>query len=717
MKDSISITKFDFTKYNDENTLMMPLIYNYNNQIISDCIDIPAKLNLKNGSWLPLTKREKNFFRYSCYSNNRMEYQYNEYQHEEIKIGNRFFTISGGLYLTEITYNEDTDEYSGNVIDNSVFFCKILNIISDDEFLFIQKYSISSTYYYRISRYTLSTKTVTPISGTLYIDDIDELNLFMYNDCLCKISNVSDSIERYDKNSYSFIDKISIINYDDIQYNYLYHEDFVYCTTRDSYEIVVIDLLTNEMIHTNFFLDKDISSYEWLIYYSQNTIIYKPYILNNDEIGSCYGYALTAFHHFEDVKTDKVFYVTEEGDAYFKGTVYAEDGYFKGEVVADKLTLGKDAVVSGNISATTGSIGGWTINEKSISGYDTTNNTGITLNSTGDIFSYGTNQWMWLNGGNMYFGIGQSVDFTKAYSQISSNGVYVASNKSTEVGKYLFEANANYDWVAISTHTPAQSSLFVYNDSNTDTDNIGGMASCVTMKTDYAGFSNRPLDIITKTGNDDGTQTYIYMNVFGEYKGSGDGSSYDTQGRLTLRSAINTGTGWIGNDTSLSNGYIPSSIGSTAFRWGQGFFHDLTITNPLKVTSDKKLKDHIDYLDSKESLEFINRLQPAEYTMTYSENKRVHRGFYAQDVSNVSNDMGFDNLSLYSAYVEKDGEISPYDANEDDENLRWSLSYDEFIAPMVSAMQELSKENNELKDKVTELEGRLEKLEKLLLEK
>ena len=60
----------------DENTLMMPLIYNYNNQIISDCIDIPAKLNLKNGSWLPLTKREKNFFRYSCYSNNRMEYQF-----------------------------------------------------------------------------------------------------------------------------------------------------------------------------------------------------------------------------------------------------------------------------------------------------------------------------------------------------------------------------------------------------------------------------------------------------------------------------------------------------------------------------------------------------------------------------------------------------------------------------------------------------------------
>lgn len=103
--------------------------------------------------------------------------------------------------------------------------------------------------------------------------------------------------------------------------------------------------------------------------------------------------------------------------------------------------------------------------------------------------------------------------------------------------------------------------------------------------------------------------------------------------------------------------------------------------------------------------------------MTYSENKRVHRGFYAQDVSNVSNDMGFDNLSLYSAYVEKNGEISPYDANEDDENLRWSLSYDEFIAPMVSAMQELSKENNELKDKVTELESRLEKLEKLLLEK
>ena len=100
-------------------------------------------------------------------------------------------------------------------------------------------------------------------------------------------------------------------------------------------------------------------------------------------------------------------------------------------------------------------------------------------------------------------------------------------------------------------------------------------------------------------------------------------------------------------------------------------------------------------------------LQPAEYTMICSENKRVHRGFYAQEVSKTAHELDCKDLSLYSAYVEKDGNISPYDENEDDENLRWSLSYNEFIAPMVSAIQELSKENKELKDRIEKLEGEM----------
>lgn len=410
-----------------------------------------------------------------------------------------------------------------------------------------------------------------------------------------------------------------------------------------------------------------------------------------------------------DNPTDKIFYITNEGDGYFYGTVYAKDGMFSGDIYARNLTLGENAKVSGEVEATTGNIGGFTINETSISAVDTTNNTGITLNSNGDIFSYGANQWMWLNGGNLYFGVGKQVDFSKAYSFISSNGVYVASNaainNTANITNYLLMADTNTDQVTISTHTDGKSALRIFNDSNTDISNLDGEASGITIRTDYAGFSNRPLDIITKTGNDDGSQMYIYMNAFGQTKGSGDGSSYDAYGRLTLRSSMKSSAGWIGNDTSLSNGYIPSSIGSTTFRWGQGFFHDLTTTNSVKESSDRKLKEHIEYLDSKESLEFINRLQPAEYTMICSENKRVHRGFYAQEVSKTAHELDCRDLSLYSAYVEKDGNISPYDENEDDENLRWSLSYNEFIAPMVSAIQELSKENKELKDRIEKLEG------------
>lgn len=422
----------------------------------------------------------------------------------------------------------------------------------------------------------------------------------------------------------------------------------------------------------------------------------------------------------------KIFYITNKGDGYFygnvyakdgkfRGTVYAEDGYFKGDIYANSLTLGENAVVSGNISATTGSIGGWTIKDTSITSIDASTHIGIELCSTGDIYSYGANQWMWLNGGNLYFGEGQAVDFSKPYSIISSFGVYVASASSISTGgtsNYLLEVNTQTDTVWISSHTTKKSALYIYNDSNTDTSIVSGNASGATIQTDYAGFSNRPLDIVSAIGYDDGGSSQVHINVFGESKGSGDGSSYDTYGRMTLRAAIKTTdesneTVWLGNDSSLSDGYVPSSLGSTKFRWGQGFFHDLTTTNSVKESSDKKLKEHIEYLDSKESLEFINHLQPAEYTMIFSENKRVHRGFYAQEVSKTAHELNCRDLSLYSAYVEKDGVIAPYDETEDDENLRWSLSYNEFIAPMVSAIQELSKENKELKDRIEKLEGEI----------
>ena len=111
--------------------------------------------------------------------------------------------------------------------------------------------------------------------------------------------------------------------------------------------------------------------------------------------------------------------------------------------------------------------------------------------------------------------------------------------------------------------------------------------------------------------------------------------------------------------------------------------------NALQMRSD--VRDKTDIADTGLGLDFINQLRPVDYRYDFRDKyedgkpdgskagKRFHHGFIAQEVSAIDYDFG--------GYQD-------HKINGGEDVL--SIGYDEFIAPLVKAVQELSAKVNEL---------------------
>lgn len=144
-----------------------------------------------------------------------------------------------------------------------------------------------------------------------------------------------------------------------------------------------------------------------------------------------------------------------------------------------------------------------------------------------------------------------------------------------------------------------------------------------------------------------------------------------------------------------SNAYL----GTAGYRWNTIF-----LTNTPNVSSDRKYKTNIGYIEK--AKDFIMGLKPVEFTRTEagSNGVRKHMGFIAQEVAELAGELEMGDLSVYEASkVEADGEESAYAEGTPDEQLRWGLHYEEFIAPMVAALQTQQAEIAELKEKIEEM--------------
>lgn len=143
-------------------------------------------------------------------------------------------------------------------------------------------------------------------------------------------------------------------------------------------------------------------------------------------------------------------------------------------------------------------------------------------------------------------------------------------------------------------------------------------------------------------------------------------------------------------------------LGQASYKWSAVY-----ATN-TSIQSDRKHKKNVEHI--KKAFEFIMGLEPVQYLMKQGESGRTHYGFIAQDVNEWAKSLG-ENIALAKAsHVSYDDDGNAidnyYDGSKDvpDEELEWSLDYNEFVAPLVAVVQEQQNEINELRNRIAKLE-------------
>lgn len=142
-------------------------------------------------------------------------------------------------------------------------------------------------------------------------------------------------------------------------------------------------------------------------------------------------------------------------------------------------------------------------------------------------------------------------------------------------------------------------------------------------------------------------------------------------------------TGDFSNSTAIGSGAFINS--SNTIRIGNSSIISASVQVAWSITSDRRWKS--DIKTSNLGLEFIKQLRPVSYLRKNDETKKTEYGFIAQELEETLNKIGVTNAGILS----KDGEGM------------YQVRYNDFIAPMVKAIQEQQTQIEELKALVKQL--------------
>ncbi|PKP49510.1 MAG: hypothetical protein CVT94_04920 [Bacteroidetes bacterium HGW-Bacteroidetes-11] len=160
---------------------------------------------------------------------------------------------------------------------------------------------------------------------------------------------------------------------------------------------------------------------------------------------------------------------------------------------------------------------------------------------------------------------------------------------------------------------------------------------------------------------------------------------------MGLLALSNTTTG--NNNTGLGfDARVPAATASNQVRIGNTAVTYAGVQVAWTITSDIRWKENVQTSDL--GLHFINSLNPVSYERKNDENKKTEFGFIAQELEKTLQEFNVTNSGMLT---------------KDDEGML-SLRYNDLIAPMVKAIQELKTENDALKLKNSSLKAEIENL-------
>ncbi len=178
----------------------------------------------------------------------------------------------------------------------------------------------------------------------------------------------------------------------------------------------------------------------------------------------------------------------------------------------------------------------------------------------------------------------------------------------------------------------------------------------------------------------------LYSNTTGGSNSAfGDHALYSCTGDSNTAIGYNAGYQITTGKKNTCIGYsaqVPNADQSNQVRIGGSQVTYAGVQVAWTVTSDRRWKS--DIKTSNLGLEFLSKLRPVSYLRKNDEKQRTEYGFIAQEIEEV----------LKEQQVERAGMITV-----DDEG-RHELRYNDLLAPMVKAIQELKTENDELKDEL-----------------
>lgn len=165
------------------------------------------------------------------------------------------------------------------------------------------------------------------------------------------------------------------------------------------------------------------------------------------------------------------------------------------------------------------------------------------------------------------------------------------------------------------------------------------------------------------------------------------------------------------DEITLGTSLLPKTgesvdIGATGNRIDNIYCDNLTVTNPVTVSSDRNLKENIEPTDL--GLGFINKLNPVKYNFIKNNPEKVHHGLIAQDVRDLLIQENID-PEKFAAYHHNTSETEVDGEHVTSDN--YALSYTGFIAPLIKASQELHQITVDQDAKLAALEARLAALE------
>ena len=151
------------------------------------------------------------------------------------------------------------------------------------------------------------------------------------------------------------------------------------------------------------------------------------------------------------------------------------------------------------------------------------------------------------------------------------------------------------------------------------------------------------------------------------------------------------------NSNGVNSGGMDNAtyLGAGTARWKSVF----AVTGTIQ-TSDARYKKDIERIDAKQAAAFLGALKPSWYRYTDGDSGRLHTGMIAQEVKEAMTEAGIEDCGVYirSPLTEGAGQEAA------EEDVRYSLRYDEFIAPMVAVMQEQERRIAALEERIAAME-------------